>query len=149
MVIGNFNCVLKGEERSYGDGVSTSFVEWFDHDGPIDLGFSSQVFTWQHETSVKTIRAAHLDMPMCDVEWKRTFPAATIRHLAHGYSDHCPLLLHLQATKEPCSGNIPFCFQAAWMLHRGFHEWLEEECTWGGVFEYGTKEALDKIGSVK
>lgn len=60
LLIGDFNCVLKGKERSTGDGVSTSFVNWMNQRGLLDLGFSGSPFTWHHGLSVDTCLFARL-----------------------------------------------------------------------------------------
>lgn len=65
-LVGGFNCVTKGEERSSSKGVSRSFVSWLEHKGHIDMGFSGQIFTWHYSTSVETRRATRLDRGLCD-----------------------------------------------------------------------------------
>lgn len=145
MIRDDFNCVLKGEERSLGDGVSSFFIEWVDHNGLIDLGFIGQAFTWKHGNSAETRKAARLDRGLCDSEWRRLFPVATIKHLPHGYSDHCPLLLQLQATKEVGLGTRPFSFQAAWMLHSNFYGWLEREWDWEGCLSTALRNLSSKL----
>lgn len=145
VIIGDFNCVLKGEERSSGNGVSSSFAAWVKHKGLIDLGFIGQPFTWMHGSSVETRKAARLDRGMCDSEWRRLFPSATIRHLAHGYSDHCPLLLQLRTVKDASLGSRPFRFEAVWLLHRDFHGWLEREWEWEGCLNTALRKLAAKL----
>lgn len=41
LIIGNFKCVLKEEERNFGRGASNSFASWVDQMGLNDLGFAS------------------------------------------------------------------------------------------------------------
>lgn len=77
----DFNCMLKGEERSSGEGVSSRFVNWVDYEGLIDLGYSGPTFTWSYGTNVETRRVARLDRGMCDTEWRHKFPSAWVRHL--------------------------------------------------------------------
>lgn len=36
-LVGDFNCVLRPEERSLISGASTSFVEWVDRRGLLDM----------------------------------------------------------------------------------------------------------------
>lgn len=61
MIISEFNCVLKGDEISSGDGASRSFAEWVKRKGLIDMGYCGNSFTWKHGTSVETRQAARLD----------------------------------------------------------------------------------------
>lgn len=44
LVIGDFNCVLRGEGQSLGRGISSCFVEWVEQRGHIDLGFVGPIF---------------------------------------------------------------------------------------------------------
>lgn len=112
-LIGDFNCVLRGEERNSGGGVSSSFVEWVEHNGLINLGYSGLAYTWSHGTTMETRRAGRLDRGICDVEWRHKFPSAFVRHLGHAYSDHCPLLLQLRTMDSDRLGKRPFKFQTA------------------------------------
>lgn len=61
VLLGDFNCVLRGDERSSGVGVSSQFVDWVEQRRLIDLGFSGPTFTWNYGTSMSTRRAARLD----------------------------------------------------------------------------------------
>lgn len=66
MMIGDFNCVLRGDERSLGVGVSSTFIDYVEHWGHIDLGFFGSLFTWHYGTSMETRRAAVLDIELAD-----------------------------------------------------------------------------------
>lgn len=122
--MGDFNCVLKTEERSSGRGVSEIFASWVSLKGLIDLGFSGQKFTWSHGRSVENRRAARLGRGLCDTEWRRRFPMASVKHLTHSYSDHCPILLQLNPGFGEKLGPMPFRFKAMWLTHREFPRWL-------------------------
>lgn len=78
MVIGDCNCVLKGEERSRRDGVSSRFIRWVEQCGLIDLGYSGNSVTWNYGTCMGTRRAARLDRCMYDDVWRWLFPTADI-----------------------------------------------------------------------
>lgn len=54
LLIEDFNYVLRGDERSYGGGVSTSFIDWVDSNRLVDLGFSGPTFTWNHGVNIMT-----------------------------------------------------------------------------------------------
>lgn len=45
VLIGDFNCVLRGEERSSRRGVSSTFVDWVERRALVDIGFSGPLFT--------------------------------------------------------------------------------------------------------
>lgn len=61
VLIGDFNCILWSEERSSKTGVSSSFKDWVDRNGLIDIGYVGSCYTWSHGTSVETRRAARMD----------------------------------------------------------------------------------------
>lgn len=126
-LVGDFNCVLKDEERCSKKGDSPFFKNWVCRCSLIDVGYIGSPFTWRHGVSVESRRAVRLDRPLCYDEWRRMFPSASIRHLAHGHSDHCPILLELQGVKEARLGERPFKFQAVWLLHTEFYKLLEKE----------------------
>lgn len=54
MLVGGFNCVLRGEERSSGQGVSSSFVDWVQQRDLIDIRFFGLAFTWHHGSNLAT-----------------------------------------------------------------------------------------------
>lgn len=113
------------EERSSGSGASSSFVEWVDRKGLIDLGFSGPILTWSHGTSLKTRKSARLDRALCNEDWRSLLHSTSVQHLSHDHSDHCPLLLNLKACKGKHLGNRPFRFLSAWMSHGDFFGWTE------------------------
>lgn len=47
-MIGDFNYVLNGEERSSKKGASTQFQNWVRRNRVIDLGYIGNQFTWRH-----------------------------------------------------------------------------------------------------
>lgn len=124
ILIGDFNCVLKDEERSSGRGASSSFQAWVRQQGLVDLEYDGAAFTWSHGTSIQTRRAACLDGAICDVDWRNLFSSAQVRHLAHAYSDHCPILLEMEEGTAKRLGERPFRFEAAWTLHEEFEEYI-------------------------
>lgn len=44
MLIGDFNCLLKEEERRSNSGASSSFRSWMEFSGLLDVGFSRSRF---------------------------------------------------------------------------------------------------------
>lgn len=141
---GDFNYVLKDEERSSRKGASTSFVEWVDWKGLINLGFSGAVFTWNHGSDISQKRSARLDKGICDEDWRRLFQMAYIEHLSHSFSDHCPVLRHL-TPKGGCLGERPFRFHSAWTLHRSFSTWAEKERSYKGNLGVVLKDFAEKL----
>lgn len=93
----------------------------------IELDFVGPRFTWSHGNSVETRRSARLDRALCDEGWRRRFPEAFVKHCAHGYSDHSPVLLQRQPHAVERMGDRPFRFQAAWLTHRQFMEFIKAQ----------------------
>lgn len=98
--------------------------------GLIDMGFSGLFCMWKYGNSIIQRRSARLDRGICNGEWSHLFPEAWVEHLPHVYSDHCPILLHLDNREEVQLRRRPFRFQAAWFLHKNFIEFLQNN--WQG-----------------
>lgn len=75
----------------------------------------------------------------------RTFHFAHIRHLPHSHSDHCLLLLRLQADDGVRLGNRPFGLLSTWMTHSNFFTWLECEWQWDGDLMSSLKHFAEKL----
>lgn len=89
----DFNCVLKDEERNSKRGASTNFAEWVDQKRLIDMGFSCLLLTWNHGFDIHSRKSA-----------RRIEPLSSSASLGTG------------------KGKRPFRFQTAWTLHRGFFD---------------------------
>lgn len=126
-LIDDFNYVLKEEERISNSEASSSFQNWVEYSGLLDVGFSSNRFTWSHGMTMESRKAARLDRALCCVEWRMLFSLETVCHLSHSHSDHCPLLLDLKSTRTRRLGERSFKFQVAWMRHGEFASLLEKE----------------------
>lgn len=57
LVIGDFNCVIREEERNSGREVSSFFVDGVSQRGLIDLGYVGPAFTWNQGNNVDTRRS--------------------------------------------------------------------------------------------
>lgn len=145
VLVGDFNCVLRNEERSSNSGASSCFQNWVGERGLLDLGFIGNKFTWRHGRSVETRRAARLDRALCCDAWRRLFPSAKVRHLSHSHSDHCPLLLDLSGEKGRRLGTRPFKFQAAWLLHSEYQSWMERAWRDEGDLTVSLKRFSEKL----
>ncbi|KAL8168152.1 LOW QUALITY PROTEIN: hypothetical protein V2J09_009651 [Rumex salicifolius] len=123
---GDFNCILKLEERRGGCGTLSLDTNTFnDTAGIIDMGFTGPPFTWSRSDNANTKISKLLD---------RSFT------LAQG-SEHAPILLSLRYQRSINRDNHPFRFEAAWMEHldsmRLIAEWWETSVE--------TSEALNSI----
>lgn len=69
--------VLIRNEIGTGEGTSTSFLDWTQQRGLIDLGYNVLRFTW-NQGNTRQRRPARLDRALCDVDWRRVF--LSMRH---------------------------------------------------------------------
>lgn len=143
-MLGDFNCTLLDDERSSGFGASTCFRSWVGEKGLIDLGCTGSHFTWRHGLSIENRREARLDRGLCCVDWRSMFPVASVRHLRHTYSDHCPIILELHGRDQRSMEVRPLRFQAAWLLHK-YSSWMEKEWIGGGDLLHSLKLFLEKV----
>src|SRR4051812_17833064 len=79
------------------------------------------------ELELETRKSAKLDRGLCNDEWRRSFPEASLRHLPHSYSDHCPIFLQTAGNHPKSLGRRPFRFLAAWLENRDFLRLVEEK----------------------
>lgn len=111
----------------------------------IDMGFSGNKSTWNHGVSAATRRFAKLDRGLSSDDWRRSFPMANVNHLLHAYLDYCTELIQLQGNCGARLGNKPFRFQAAWMCHKNFFNWMEKEWKWEGNLTRALKDFAMKL----
>lgn len=109
------------------------------------MGYFGNKYTWRHGSSVETRRAIRLDRALCCDVWRRRFPLASVRHLGHAHSDHCPLLVELGGATTTRLGHRPCKFQAAWLEHVDFFNILEKERSRSGDLLYSMKCLTEKL----
>jgi len=97
------------------------------NNGLIDLGFSGPIYTWGRGTSWATRKSARLDRSLCNAAWRTRFQEGAVRHLPHSHSDHCPLLISPTGFGGLHPKPKPFRFQAAWLEHCKFEEFLHQK----------------------
>uniref|UniRef100_A0A2N9G9R7 Reverse transcriptase domain-containing protein n=1 Tax=Fagus sylvatica TaxID=28930 RepID=A0A2N9G9R7_FAGSY len=113
---GDFNCIVSQAEKKGG----RSFVEsskgelrnFLDNCNLIDLGFKGNSFTWTNKRMGRDNIKERLDRAVANVEWKRLFPKATIKHLPMLSSNHAPLVIN--SHEDIPNGPKPFRFEEAW-----------------------------------
>lgn len=139
VIIGDFNCILKGEEHGSGTRVSSCFIDWVEQRGLIDLGYIGSIFTLRHGSTEECRRAARLDRGLCNDGWRKLFLEAKVRHLAHKHSNHCPLLLQMEDVEKIRMGVRPFRFHTSWLTHRDFCGLVDREWRWEGCLSKSLK----------
>jgi hypothetical protein len=77
-------------------------------------------FTWSNQQDSPTL--VKLDRILCSTEWNQLFPDSLLQSAATDGSDHCPLLLSLNAVKP---GRARFHLEAFLTKLEGFQEIVE------------------------
>lgn len=81
-------------------GASTCFQSRVATGELIDMGFIGAKYTWSHGNSPEVRKMARPDRALCCADWRRMYPMATVRHLSHSHSDHCPMLVELSGVRS-------------------------------------------------
>ena len=99
ILMGDFNEMVDENEKLRGNPISIQRVreyrECMDCCNMLDLSFSSPKFTWPNHKGIGDLIQERLDRCWVNPSWKALYPKASVSHLAHLNSDHCPLLLKL------------------------------------------------------
>ncbi|XP_074267507.1 uncharacterized protein LOC141590888 [Silene latifolia] len=145
MLAGDFNETRNLNERHGGDQNMMrrceKFNEWIEQCELIELAFSGSSHTWARGNSLETRQSARLDRALCNSSWSTLFENALVRHLPAFQSDHCPLLISPNGFAPVSNINRPFKFQACWLKHENFTEFIEENWPSNGIFT----DRLDKL----
>lgn len=126
LILGDFNDIVSVDEKCGGnlDQGGKRFVEWIDRNHLVGLGFSGAKFTWCNKQNAEGIIWKRLDKGLCSIDWRLLFPDAHLLHLPRVNSDRCPILVRLDSKHYPNTTNVPFHFQAMWMSHPDFKEFV-------------------------
>ncbi|KAL2926259.1 putative RNA-directed DNA polymerase from transposon X-element [Bienertia sinuspersici] len=89
------------------------------------LEFAGASHTWARGNTPHTQKSARLDRAICNGEWSLRFEHAQVKHLPAIQSDHCPLLISPNGFSPLASIKRPFRFQAAWMSHEAFKDFVD------------------------
>lgn len=97
MRLGDFNFTINDEEISgsrKGSSSATNYLkELIFEFGAINLGYSSNKFTWARGRWGNSTIKRRLDRGIANISWRLTFPKASISHLGVIISNHAPILL--------------------------------------------------------
>ncbi|XP_021724684.1 uncharacterized protein LOC110691999 [Chenopodium quinoa] len=91
----------------------------------LEIEFGVPNHTWARGTSLETRTSARLDSALCNADWSLRFPNVTTKDLPAVQSDHCPILISPNGFAPIASIKKPFKFQAAWLTHDNFREFIE------------------------
>ncbi|KAH0684447.1 hypothetical protein KY289_022199 [Solanum tuberosum] len=99
--VGDYNVITAIEEKlggvPYNMRKSLEFIAVIEACGLLDLGFSGQKFTWSNKRGIGHRIWKRLDRALVNDTWLEKMPQTTITHLPSVSSDHCPLLMEMNA----------------------------------------------------
>ncbi|XP_049348970.1 uncharacterized protein LOC125813524 [Solanum verrucosum] len=102
--VGDYNVITSIEEKlggvPYNMRKSLEFIAIIEAYGLIDLGFSGQKFTWSNNRGIQQRVWKRLDRALVTDAWLEKMPQTTITHLPSVGSDHCPLLMEMNARED-------------------------------------------------
>eukprot|EP00258_Populus_trichocarpa_P027694 XP_024443713.1 uncharacterized protein LOC112324533 [Populus trichocarpa] len=133
MVIGDFNEILMATEKSGGVGVDNRrihrFAKWVQECKLIDLGSKGPKYTWRGGIRNGYMRVQErLDRCFGNAQWRQLFQDANVLVLPRVRSDHHLILVELKEQRVTVQGEgRPFRFEAAWLQHREFAEFLKNQ----------------------
>ncbi|XP_028788532.1 uncharacterized protein LOC114744533 [Neltuma alba] len=139
VVYGDFNDILHASERIGGSGCNFSRINWFQDRvrecGLSDLGFNGPRFTWKGlKISGCSRLYERLDRAFVNDEFLLRIPEGSLKVLPRTlFSDHNPLVLYLPTQSNVNRGIKPFRFEAMWLQHENFKDFLCEAWKNNGI----------------
>ncbi|MCH86112.1 RNA-directed DNA polymerase (Reverse transcriptase), partial [Trifolium medium] len=118
LMIGDFNevkSIIEVSGCSFNYSRANIFRDMTTHCNMMDLDTEGGIFTWRRSTIHGVHMRKRLDRCMVDVDWRMSFPHATVELLSPHDSDHNPILLSCSKFRS-IKSNL-FHFQAAWISH--------------------------------
>ncbi|GLT46247.1 hypothetical protein SLA2020_200180 [Shorea laevis] len=145
VIAGDFNDVMDQSEKFGGAPINQHRVQAFsscmNDCQMLDLGFIGGRFTWVNMQPDGQVIRERLDRVWCNTDWKLYFPEASVFHLPRVHSDHNPILLDLEPSKQSC-GKRPFRLEKFWVDHPEFQN-LVQVC-WGNN-DHNTSQCLEAM----
>lgn len=123
VMMGDFNCIMKPEERI---GVAVRPQEIVDIQdcmlrcGMTDLNSTRCLFTWNNKQKEDTRVFCKLDRVMVNEAWEEAFPSANAHFMPEIYFDHCPMVVQVYPQLQ--TGRYPFKYYTIWSSASNFQE---------------------------
>jgi len=125
---GDFNDLLQIRDKYGGTQVhhrNTANLRMFVNNlALIDLGFSGPAFTWSNNQRAHSHVRERLDRAFSNADWNIIYPNASVNHLPHFSSDHCPILINL--LPPDVRRRRHFMFENHWVDHPQYHSVFQE-----------------------
>lgn len=93
----------------------------------LELEFSGASHTWARGLTPETRQSGRLDRALCNSSWGLRFENAKVKHSPAFQSDHCPIFISPNRFVPLQAINRPFRFQASWLTHENFQEFVGEK----------------------
>uniref|UniRef100_A0A803LIP9 Endonuclease/exonuclease/phosphatase domain-containing protein n=1 Tax=Chenopodium quinoa TaxID=63459 RepID=A0A803LIP9_CHEQI len=93
-----------------------------------DLDCTGPKHTWFLGLTLDTFKSERLGRGLANEEWRLLFEEGAVRNLPKIKSDHGPILINTNGFAPISMVNRPFKFQAAWMHHEKFEDFVHS--TW-------------------
>ncbi|XP_021717685.1 uncharacterized protein LOC110685467 [Chenopodium quinoa] len=153
ILAGDFNETRNMSERQGVGGFEMQrrclqFSNWMEDNDLIDLGYSGPAHTWARGESSQTYKSARLDRFISNQDWRLNFEEGVVRHLPKAFSDHCPILLSTCGFAPIPMSLKPFRFQAAWLTHEKFEEFMVKSRLWArleGIQKVLAERRVDRL----
>ncbi|KAG5595027.1 hypothetical protein H5410_036259 [Solanum commersonii] len=102
--VGDFNVITDTDEKlggiPYDMRKSLEFIGVIEACGLMDLRFNGSRFTWTNQRGINFRIWKRLDRAMVNDRWLKDMPHTSITHLPSVGSDHCPLLMEMNARPD-------------------------------------------------
>lgn len=128
---GNFNEITRASKK-YGDLAlnntrSDKFIRCLNYWNIIDVGYTGSKYTWSNNRHITNWILERTDRFVANYDWINLFPQALVQHLPRTYSDHCPLLIHLNKKYTIMEKKIRF--ETIWQTHPQFLSIIQRNWT--------------------
>lgn len=141
--MGDFNALLSSEDKRGGVGFRRSqgheLEQLVSDCSLVDLGFVGPRFTWFWD-----LLCERLDRAFYNSIGRLEYPDTVVHHLPRIRLDHRPILILTDPNLHPQPTNRPFRFQAAWLSHPGFvefvHKCWSDNMGWKPAYDWFIKD---------
>ncbi|XP_026399788.1 uncharacterized protein LOC113295676 [Papaver somniferum] len=146
LVIGDFNCVLRNEEKKGGRETLTSsanqFSDWMEENSLFEADSLGSKFTWTNGQSGVRRIINKLDRAIINEPWLTKFSNWRCKALPREVSDHSTLIGYPFVSPRP--RRAPFRIQKMWFTHPDFLRMVE--ASWNApVYEVASRNSDEDL----
>ncbi|CAN1332355.1 hypothetical protein LINPERPRIM_LOCUS35687 [Linum perenne] len=101
------------------------FNNFIDDARLIDIEYIGAKYTWRNNQEGGEEVKQRIDRGLCNIRWASLYPKCRIEHKARAESDHCPIMLILEANN--CRrGPRRFFYERGWKEVVGYYDCVEQ-----------------------